>query len=121
MSRDLEIRLVGVRAYGYHGVLPEERRDGQDFGVDLTAVPLEDRACDTDDLADAVDYGALADRIVAHITGPPVDLIERLADAIALDLLESFPLRTVEVAVHKPNAPVAAKVEDVIVVVRRSV
>lgn len=120
MSRDLEIRLVGIRAYGYHGVLPEERRDGQDFAVDLMVVPSDDRACDTDDLADAVDYGALADRVVAHVTGPPVDLLERLGDAIALDLLERFPLRLVEVTVHKPQAPVAAKVDDVIVVVRRA-
>jgi dihydroneopterin aldolase len=120
VSRDLEIRLVGIRAFGYHGVLPEERRDGQDFVVDLTALPADDRACDTDDLGDAVDYGALADRVVAHVAGPPVDLLERLGDAIACDLLENFPLRAVEVTVHKPHAPVAAKVDDVIVVVRRS-
>lgn len=120
MTRELEIRLVGVRAYGYHGVLPEERRDGQEFAVDLTVRPLHDRACDTDDLGDAVDYGALAERVVAHIAGPPVDLIERLADQIALDLLDRFPLGSVEIVVHKPNAPIAAKVDDVIVVVRRT-
>lgn len=119
MSRHLEIRLVGVTAYGYHGVLPEERRDGQDFVVDVVALPTADRACDTDSLEDAVDYGALAERIVAAVTGPPVDLLERLADAIALDLLERFPLQEVAVTVHKPNAPIAATFGDVMVTVRR--
>ncbi|HLS33771.1 MAG TPA: dihydroneopterin aldolase, partial [Brevibacterium sp.] len=29
------IRLSGLRVLGYHGVLPEERRDGQEFVVDV--------------------------------------------------------------------------------------
>ena len=120
MSRSLEIRLTGVRAYGYHGVLAEERRDGQDFVVDVTALPAHDRPCDSDDIADAVDYGAVAERIAVAITGEPVALLEHLADKLALDLLERFPLREVHVTVHKPNAPIAVKFEDVMVTVRRS-
>ena len=29
-----EITITGIRAYGYHGVYPDEKRDGQEFIVD---------------------------------------------------------------------------------------
>ncbi len=37
MSRADRIRLVGLRAFGHHGVFPDERRDGQEFLIDVTA------------------------------------------------------------------------------------
>ena len=62
MSRSLAIRIEGIEVFAHHGVLPEERAEGQTFLFDVELVPASDRACDTDDLADAVDYGAVAAR-----------------------------------------------------------
>jgi len=104
------LRLTGVRAHGRHGVLPEERRDGQDFVVDAR-LRIEWPAADA--LEATVDYAALARRIEAHITGEPWQLIESLAQAIAEDLANSPRVRQVRVRVHKPGAPLGVECADV--------
>lgn len=120
MTRALGIRLEGIEVFAHHGVLAEERANGQPFLFDVALVPASDRACDTDDLADAVDYGAVAQRVVAVAAGEPVDLLERLGELIAADLLAAFPLARVEVAIHKPQAPIPVPFRDVVVTVSRS-
>ena len=120
MTRSLGIRIEGIEVFAYHGVLPEERVQGQTFRIDVDLVPRSDRACDTDDLADAVDYGAVAARVAALATGDPVDLVERLAELIARDLIAAFPVERATVAVHKPNAPIPVPFGDVVVTVTRT-
>lgn len=113
------IALHGLRGRGRHGVLDHERRDGQGFVVDVV-LGLDTRAAAaSDDLADTVDYGGLARRVVDLVEGPPVDLIETLAQRIA-DLVLAEPLvNEVEVTVHKPQAPVTVPFDDVTVSIRR--
>ncbi len=80
-------RLTGVRARGNHGVFDHERADGQDFVVDV-AVEVDARVSSgSDDLADTVHYGVVAEQVVAEIEGGPVDLIETLAERIASAVL----------------------------------
>ena len=90
--REVEIRLDGLAFYGRHGVLAAERELGQRFALDLVLVPESARACDTDDVGDAVHYGEVAERALAAAQGGPYALLERLADAIAGELLDVFPL-----------------------------
>ena len=113
------IELLGLRARGFHGVLEHERRDGQDFVVDVGLDVDIAAAAATDDLAQTVDYGTLAESIAAVVSGDPVDLIETLAQRIADVCLRDARVRAVDVAVHKPSAPVTVPVEDVIVRIRR--
>jgi dihydroneopterin aldolase len=113
------IALTGLRVRGHHGVLPEERRDGQDFLVDAV-LHLDLRpAGETDDLARTVHYGELADRLAAVVAGEPVDLLETLAQRLAELCLASGPVERVEVTVHKPSAPIAQVFADVSVTVVR--
>jgi len=117
--RGVEIAIDGLAFFGRHGALPEERTLGQRFYLDLRLIPLSDRACDTDDVADAVHYGEVAERALAVAT-EPVALLERLADRIAADLLAHFPLAEARVTVRKPSAPVPAILDAVsVTVVRR--
>jgi dihydroneopterin aldolase len=118
--REVEIRIDGLAVFARHGVLPAERELGQRFYVDLLLVPASDRACDTDDVADAVHYGEVAERVLAIADGEPVALLERLADLIASDLLEAFPLARATVRVRKPSAPVPAVLDEVSVAVTRT-
>lgn len=119
MRGDL-IRLTGVRARGYHGVFDHERRDGQDFVVDVVMAVDLARAGATDDLTHTVHYGEVAADVVSVIEGEPRDLIETVAAQIA-DLVLTRPLvEAVEVTVHKPQAPVGVPFGDVEVVVRRA-
>jgi dihydroneopterin aldolase/2-amino-4-hydroxy-6-hydroxymethyldihydropteridine diphosphokinase len=114
------IVLQGVSARGTHGVLELEKRDGQMFVVDVTMVCDLTQAGRTDDLAATVNYAEVADDVVARITGPSFDLIERLAEVIADDVLRHDPVQSVEVVVHKPEAPVGHPFTDVQVCVERA-
>ncbi len=77
------IELRGLRIRGHHGVFDHERRDGQDFVVDITVWIDLAAAAASDDLADTVDYGALAQRAADIVAGPPRKLIETVAAEIA--------------------------------------
>ncbi len=77
-------------------------------------------AAATDDLADTVDYGALAQRAADIVAGPPRNLIETVAAEIAEDVMLDERVHAVEVVVHKPHAPIPLTFDDVAVVARRS-
>ena len=65
------LALTGLRAVGHHGVLASERRDGQEFVVDVE-LGLDTRsAAGTDDLSATVHYGELAERLHAAIATEP--------------------------------------------------
>lgn len=107
------IRLDGIRAFGHHGVLPEERRDGQEFVIDVDLSTNVGAAARTDRVGDTVHYGELAQRIVAAVERDPVDLIETLAKRL-VDLCLEHPLvEAAFVTVHKPSAPVGVPFGDV--------
>lgn len=113
------ISLLGVRARGHHGVLAEEKRDGQDFVVDVV-LHLDLRPAGvTDDLDLTVNYAEVGADVVARIEGPSLDLIESLAEQVAADALARPGVHTVEVTVHKPSAPVGVPFGDVTVHVER--
>jgi len=114
-----EITLAGVRAFGYHGVYPDEKRDGQEFVVDVTLNLSLRAAAETDDVRDTVHYGELAERIVAIVEGEPADLLETLAQRIATEVLADARVDAVAVTVHKPAAPITVPFGDVAVTIRR--
>lgn len=114
------IELRGLRVRGHHGVFDHERRDGQEFVVDLVVSLDLSAAAASDDLADTLDYGALAQRAAAIVGGKPLDLIEAVAGRIADDVLADPRVASVEVTLHKPSAPIPLTFSDVAVVLRRS-
>jgi dihydroneopterin aldolase len=112
--------LRGVRARGFHGVLPSERERGQEFVVDAVLhVDIRDAAA-ADDLERTVNYAAVASALVGVVEGEPVDLIETLAERLAAVCTAQARVRSAEVTVHKPEAPVGVPFTDVAVTVRRS-
>ena len=114
------IELTGLRAHGRHGVLESERIHGQEFSVDLVLwLPLAPAAA-ADELALTVDYAAVAEGVHRIITGEPVSLIETLAERIAEFVLGHSLVTKVEVAVHKPAAPIKVPFDDVVVRVVRA-
>ncbi|KQB83183.1 dihydroneopterin aldolase [Corynebacterium oculi] len=115
------IVLTGLAGYGYHGVFPEEKREGQEFLVDVTCWADLRPAAAHDDLALTLNYAELAELAHGVLTGPPRDLIETVAAEIADEAMVRFPiLHAVEVTVHKPQAPIPLAFGDVAVVARRS-
>lgn len=112
-----EIRLVGVRARGRHGVYAHERDAGQEFVADVV-IHLDLRDV-RDDVARTVHYGEVAEDVAAVLGGWPADLIETVATRIAVAVLARPAVRAVEVTVHKPQAPIAVPFDDVQVRLRR--
>ena len=114
------IDLRGLRARGHHGVFEHERRDGQEFVVDVMLWLDLAPAAASDDVADTVHYGELADRLAAIVAGEPVNLIETLAARLLDACLVDPRVSTAQVTVHKPSAPIAHTFTDVAVTLRRS-
>jgi len=113
------IALRGLRVRGHHGVFDHERRDGQEFVLDLVLEVDLAPAGASDDLADTVDYGAVAEAAAAVVAGPPRRLIEAVAAEVADRVLADARVAAVEVTLHKPQAPIDLPFDDVAVVVRR--
>lgn len=114
------IELRGLRVRGHHGVFDHERREGQDFVIDITLWIDLAPAAATDCLDDTYDYGVLAQRAADIVTGPARNLIETVAAEIAEDVMADQRVHAVEVVVHKPQAPIPLTFGDVAVVARRS-
>ena len=113
------ISIVGITAVGHHGVFDYEKANGQEFIVDVDLELSVVDAAQLDDLAMTVDYGVVAQQVHECITGPSVDLIETLAENIAKACLTHKRVSAVDVAVHKPSAPITVPFTDVVLRIRR--
>jgi dihydroneopterin aldolase len=115
-----QIRVNGIKALGYHGVLPHEAIEGQEFTVDLV-VTLDLKAASlSDDLMQTINYADLAQIAHNNIVGERVQLIERLAGRIAEEIASAYSqITSVSVTVHKPHAPVNVDFEDISVTITR--
>jgi dihydroneopterin aldolase len=114
------LAVHGIRATGYHGVFEHERRQGQEFVVDVTLGVDTRPAGAEDELAKTVDYGRLTLQIRKAIESDPVNLIETLANRVAERCLGDPLVQWVEVTVHKPHAPIGVPFDDVTLTILRS-
>lgn len=114
------ITVTGLRVRGNHGVHDEEKRDGQEFLVDIAVWVDLDAAAATDDVGRTLHYGVLAERVAAIVAGPSRDLIETVAAEVADDIMAEHRPYAAEVTLHKPSAPIPLTFDDVAVTVRRS-
>ena len=114
------ISITGLRVQANHGVFEHERRDGQEFVIDVTVWLDSARAACADDLNSTVHYGELAVAVADAVRRDPVDLIETVADRIAGVALGFSAVLSTRVTVHKPNAPIPERLDDVSVTITRS-
>ena len=114
------IEVKGIEVLARHGVLEQEKTETQLFRVDLTVHLDLAPAGVSDDLADTVDYGRLAQLAHDLVTSESHQLIETVAHRLAGRILEDPRVDRVSVTVHKPNAPIALTYGDVAVTVDRT-
>ena len=115
-----EIILTGLRFYGYHGCLPQEREKGQDFVIDLKLRLSLSEAGKTDSLEKTVDYSKVAELTRKIVEGEPKNLLEAVAEEIATKILKNFEsVKEIKVTAHKPNAPLEADFSDAAVTIER--
>lgn len=113
------IEIVGLRAFGYHGVLPAERRDGQRFVVDVVVERALAPAAASDDVRDTTDYARLAELVAEAVRGTQFALLEALAAHLADLVLAAGDAGAVEVRVAKPDVALPVDVDEVAVRLRR--
>lgn len=115
------VTVEGIRVTGHHGVLDSERETGQLFTADVVAHVSTRAAAMRDDLSKTVNYSDIADRAADVLAGDPVQLIETVAEHVALAVLEMDGVLCVDVRIHKPQAPLHVDFKDVSVTIRRDV
>lgn len=105
------IRVNSLKFYGYHGVMPRERKVGQQFEVDL-AMDI-DGYDGTDNLDATVNYAEVIDAVRQEMEQPS-DLIEHVCSRICRRIKAEFSRVTSgEVTVRKMRPPVSAELASV--------
>lgn len=102
-----KILLNNLGFYGYHGVLKEESVLGQKFFIDIELYVDTKEAGQTDDMNKSVSYAEVYDVVKDVAENKRFNLIEALAENIAVEVLEKFNLvEKIMVRIKKPEAPV---------------
>lgn len=106
------IIIQGLEIFAHHGVLPEEKRDGQYFYLDIELAADLSSASVSDNLNDTINYDEVC-RIAGEVmTDNTYDLIEKAAGEVCSALLEAFPaVEQITLTLRKPSAPVCQKIE----------
>ena len=104
----MRIAIAGIELRGFHGVLDEERRDGQRFRFD---VELELQEPVTDDIDATVDYRDVVACVREVSDARAYHLLEALAGELADELAARFPVESLLVRVRKPDVVLDPPVE----------
>jgi dihydroneopterin aldolase len=107
----LAVELSGIELRGFHGVLDDERREGQRFLVDVWLEPADRAAASTDRIDDAVDYREVVAIVREVSDGRAYRLLEALAAALADRLADRLPISFVRVRVRKPDVRLGVPLE----------
>ena len=100
------INITGINAYGYTGLLLEEKTLGQWFSVDLTLWVDLATPGKSDEIEDTFDYRSAISLIQNLVQTSKFALIEKLAAIIAEEILQLPKVEQVRVQLSKPAAPI---------------
>lgn len=115
-----QIRIRNLKVFAYHGVYEQEKEQGQNFCVNAVLTTDMEKAGKSDDIADAVDYGAVCLLIEELMRESRFNLLEAAAEYVAAELLFAFPeVRKLELEIEKPDAPIPLHFDSVSVKIER--
>lgn len=105
------ILLENVKFYAFHGVLPQERKVGNDYQVSLRIGYDISRAMVSDDLNDTLNYAEVY-QLLSQEMSVPSALLERVAGRIGDRLFRKFPaIQSIDLTIIKVNPPMGADSE----------
>lgn len=115
-----EIRIERLEIYAYHGVYPEETKEGQTFEVNVTLFTDTRAAGQKDDLNLSTNYGEVCLFINDWMQNNTCKLIEAVAEKLAEAILLEYPrVQCLDLEIRKPEAPVEMDFRCISVKVRR--
>jgi dihydroneopterin aldolase len=113
------VEVLGIELHGFHGLLEEERREGQRFVVDVWLEPTDGAAGETDRIEDTVDYRDVVALVRDVSDARAYRLLEAFSAALAERLVDRFPVARARVRVRKPDVRLALPVEHAAVTSER--
>lgn len=114
------IKIDNLKIYANHGVFDFEKENGQNFYVSAHLHINTQKAGLLDNLDESVSYALVADDIVEYVKENTFDLIEAVAEGIAIKLLDKYNLiNDVIIEVRKPEAPIDYEFDSVSVTITR--
>ncbi|MCK4893300.1 MAG: dihydroneopterin aldolase [Calditrichia bacterium] len=108
-----KIRFNNMIFYAHHGYYQAERELGQKFQVDMELDFDFDKAIKSDDLKDTVNFETAYQKVHHIFSSYKFTLLETLADRIAIEILEKFPINSILIRVRKPNVPLNGFMDNV--------
>ncbi len=115
-----QIRIENLEIYGFHGVFPEETKEGQIFQIDARLYVDLRPAGKKDELSLSTHYGEVCHFMTQYFRENTYALIEAAAEHLARAVLLKFPLiERLELEVKKPHAPIGLPFGNVSVFIDR--
>lgn len=116
-----KICIEELKIFAHHGVFEHENIKGQNFYVNAVLYVDTEKAGTSDDLDKSVDYSSVCALIEKIMTQNTYKLIETVAQKIAETVLIEFDLvKSVDIEVRKPEAPINMDFGSVSVKIHRS-
>lgn len=116
-----QIKIANLKFYTYNGVLPEEKKLGQQIAMDIClTLPLA-VAGKSDNVEDTVSYAEVTALTTEFVTTHSFDLMEAVASGV-LDLIEdNFRARVIkaQVKVRKYSVPMPGNFDHIEIVMER--
>ncbi|GAB4447166.1 MAG: dihydroneopterin aldolase [Bacteroidia bacterium] len=110
------IEVNGIHCYAFHGCMPEEKKTGGKYKVDVAIHYNFENAADTDELEDTIDYCVIYN-IVQKEMSIPTKLIESVAKKIARSIKLQYPqIEKIIIKISKLSPPINGLVENVAVI-----
>jgi dihydroneopterin aldolase len=103
MTKDL-VFIEDLRIQTVIGVFDWEREITQTISLDLQMAYDIQRAAESDDIVDTLDYKAVAKRLIQFVEGSEFQLVEALAEHCARIVLAEFPVNWLQLKLSKPGA-----------------
>ncbi|MDE6769217.1 MAG: dihydroneopterin aldolase [Muribaculaceae bacterium] len=104
---EYEIALTGLRFFGRHGVLEQEKKVGNEFIVDVKVRIPYSKEILSDDLEATISYADIYG-IVSEEMGKPRKLLETVAGTIHSKIAHRWPqITSGSIKICKSNPPIA--------------
>ncbi len=114
------IKIENLEIYAYHGVFPEETKEGQIFYINAILYADVRKAGENDDLECSTDYGKVCHFMTDWMQNNTCKLIEAVAERLAKECLLAFPLvQKIKLEIRKPQAPVGLPFGSISVEIER--
>ncbi len=115
-----KIIIEDLRIFAHHGVFEHENINGQNFYVNAALYLDTEKAGMLDELDLSADYSKVCSIISRVMTENTFKLIESAAQAAAVEILKAQPLvRSVDIEIRKPEAPIDMDFRSVSVKINR--